>query len=231
MIPSLWAASRASANRQIEQRIEREGPERDPLLQGDAAQQFHRDEGAAIVLADVVDRADVRVIERAGSLGFALEALERAVVAHDVVGQKLQRDGAAQPRVLGTVHHAHPAAAELIDHAVVRNRLTNQGIGSCHCRSILDTPRSQVNVPNPARRPSIAGAKNFRPYHGQFGLYPCLQDVCVQLLAMTDQPPTVLRASPRRVRVCPEQEPAMGRIALSLGKLAHGAIPWRSHRP
>ena len=42
-------------------------------------------------------------------------------------GKKLQRDEALQPRVLGLIDHAHSAAAELLEDAVVRDRLADQG--------------------------------------------------------------------------------------------------------
>ena len=41
------------------------------------------------------------------------------------LGQELQRDQAMQPRVFGLVDHAHPAAAELFDDAVMRDGLAD----------------------------------------------------------------------------------------------------------
>ena len=75
--------------------------------------------------ADVVDGADVGMIQSRGSARFALETLERLGVARQLVGQELQGDKAAEPRVFGLVNHAHPAAAQLLHNAVVRDGLPN----------------------------------------------------------------------------------------------------------
>jgi hypothetical protein len=47
------------------------------VLERAAVHEFHGDEGMAVLLADVVDGADVGMVERGGSFGFATEALER----------------------------------------------------------------------------------------------------------------------------------------------------------
>ena len=44
------------------------------------------------------------------------------------LGQKLQRDETVEPSVLGFVDHAHTAAAELVDDAVVRNGSADHGL-------------------------------------------------------------------------------------------------------
>ena len=83
------------------------------LLQRRALQILHGDEGAAVLLADVVNRADVRVIQGGRGSGLALESIQRLRVASEFVGQELERDKAMEPRVLRLVDHAHPAAAQL----------------------------------------------------------------------------------------------------------------------
>ena len=55
----------------------RQRPALEPLLERLAFQQLHRDERPALVLVDVVDGADVRVIQGRGGAGFALEPLQR----------------------------------------------------------------------------------------------------------------------------------------------------------
>ncbi len=62
------------------------GATRDAMFQRHAFEVFHGDEGLAVLLANVVDRTDVGVVERGGGLGFALEARKRLRVAGDVVG-------------------------------------------------------------------------------------------------------------------------------------------------
>ena len=71
--------------------------------------------------ADVVDGADVGMVQSGSGARFAPEALEGLRIAGDIVGQKFQSDEAAQARVFGFVDDAHAAAAELFDDAVVRD--------------------------------------------------------------------------------------------------------------
>ncbi len=71
----------------------------------------HDEEVGALVLADVVERADVRVIEGADRLGFALEAFAAIGIRGRRIGQDLDRDGAIQPAVPRAVDLAHAARA------------------------------------------------------------------------------------------------------------------------
>ena len=76
-----------------------------------ALQQLHDDEMLAIVLLDGVNRANVRVIQRGCGASFALEAFEQLRVLRHFIGEKLQCDLPAKPRIFGLVDHAHAAAA------------------------------------------------------------------------------------------------------------------------
>ena len=97
-------------------------PERLPL------QKFHGDEGSPIVLANFVDRADVRVVQRGRSLGLAPEAAEGLWVVGEIVGKELQRDVATKLEVFSLVDDTHAAAADPAEDAVMGNRLTH-GLG------------------------------------------------------------------------------------------------------
>ena len=77
------------------------------------------------MFTDFVDGADVGVIQRGSRSCFAQKTLEGLLIARHVSGKKLQRDVAAERRVFGPVDHTHPAAAQLLDDAVVRDGLTN----------------------------------------------------------------------------------------------------------
>ena len=73
----------------------------------------------------LINCADIGMVQGGGGLGFALEAAQSLRIAGNF-GQKLQRNETVQPSVLGLVHNTHPAAAELLDDAVVRDGLTDQ---------------------------------------------------------------------------------------------------------
>ena len=65
------------------------------------------------------------MIQRGGGARFAAESLDRLRVLGNVVGQKFQGYTAAQAGVFGLVDHAHSAAAQFFQDAIVRNRAAN----------------------------------------------------------------------------------------------------------
>ncbi len=95
----------------------------DAILQGRAVEILHHDVLAVLVLADVVDGANVGMIERGRGPRFAPEALERLRILRQFVGQKLQGYAPAQAQVFSLVDHTHTTAAEFLQNAVVRDGL------------------------------------------------------------------------------------------------------------
>ena len=110
---------------QVQNFVGLEGLGADAVLEGLPLQQFHGDERPAFVLVDVVDGADVGVIEGGGGLGLALEALQGLMVLGHFFRQELERDEAMELGVLGLIDDTHTAASELLQHAIVGNRLAN----------------------------------------------------------------------------------------------------------
>jgi hypothetical protein len=84
------------------------------------------DERAARVFADVMNRADVGVIQCRSGLGFAAEAFEGMRMLRNSVRQKFEGDEAVETRVLGFVDDAHPGGAEALKNPIVRNCLAEQ---------------------------------------------------------------------------------------------------------
>ncbi len=70
---------------------------------------LHHEEHLALVIADVVERADVRVVQAGDGLRLALEASAAFGVGTEFGQQNLDRDRAVEPRVAGLVDLAHPA--------------------------------------------------------------------------------------------------------------------------
>ena len=97
----------------------------DAVLQRLALEQLHGDERPPSCFADVVNRADVRMIQRGSSARFAPESLDCLRILGNVFGQKFQGDVAAEARVLGLVDHAHAAAAKFFEDGVVRDGATD----------------------------------------------------------------------------------------------------------
>ena len=91
----------------------------DAVLQGLPLQQFHGDERVPPVLVNIVDRADVGMVEGGGGLGLTLEALQRLMVLGHFFRQEFERNEAVELGVLGLVDDTHSAAPELLQDAVV----------------------------------------------------------------------------------------------------------------
>src|ERR1019366_4108996 len=98
------------------------------MLQRHAVEKFHSEEHLPVLLANVVDRANIGMIQCRGSLRFALETGERLWIAGKLFRQEPEGDEALKPGVLGLVHHAHATAAELTDDAVVRDSGVDHGL-------------------------------------------------------------------------------------------------------
>ena len=96
------------------------GLERGELL-GEVAplDQLHAEIALAVVLADLVDRDDPRVIEQGDGLGLVLEASQLGVVGQNSGLDHLERDGPVEADLPGLVDDAHAAAAQLFLNLVV----------------------------------------------------------------------------------------------------------------
>src|SRR5271157_3649167 len=108
-------------NSQRQQQFRFQRTAADAMPQRHSIEEFHRNERPAALLVNVVDGADVGMVQRRGGASFAPEALQRLPVVSQIVGKELEGDEAAKTGVLGLIHHTHPAATELLDDAVVRD--------------------------------------------------------------------------------------------------------------
>ena len=97
---------------ELERLIERERALLDAGGQRLALQVLHHHVAGAILIADVVECADVRMIQRCDGAGFAFEAGAQILALGDVFRQDLDGDGAVEPRVAGLVHFAHSSSAD-----------------------------------------------------------------------------------------------------------------------
>ena len=126
----------------------------DHALQADAVDELHGEVAHPVGLADVVDGDDVRVLELGRDLRLALEAIDQLVHARPGRGQPLEADGldghhAAQDLVLGLVHGAEGARAQLLDDQVPPGDLRR-----LRDRSALCSLNSGFLQPQPAASPA-----------------------------------------------------------------------------
>jgi hypothetical protein len=72
---------------------------RNPMLQSYPVEKLHGDERLTVLLVDVINRANVRVVQGRCGLGFALETGEGLRVPSNFLGQELEGDKTVQARV------------------------------------------------------------------------------------------------------------------------------------
>jgi hypothetical protein len=95
-------------------------------------QAFHRNEDAALLLSDLVNRADIRMLQSRGGEGFPIKAFLGVRIAYKIVGEELQSHKPAQFQVFCFVNDTHPATTEGLDPPVVRNGLSGYGLQCRH---------------------------------------------------------------------------------------------------
>src|SRR5690606_32116087 len=73
---------------------------------------FHGDEGHAVPVARLIDGHDVRVLQRRGGTGFALEAGNLIRAARQTAQQHLERHFPAEGGISGEIDRTHGAPAD-----------------------------------------------------------------------------------------------------------------------
>lgn len=85
--------------------------------------QLHGEVVDAMVLADRVDRNDVRMLQGRRRLGFVPESLKRTFIERGDRGEHLERDATHQGDLFRLVDHAHAAPSEFAEDSVVADDL------------------------------------------------------------------------------------------------------------
>ena len=114
---------------QVEKQIELESLFSNALLERLAFQQLHGDKMPPIDLCDLINSADVGMVQRRSRSGLTLKALQRRRIFFQLTRQEFQRDMAAQAEVFSLVNHTHATAAKLVQDAVVGNGFTDHQPG------------------------------------------------------------------------------------------------------
>jgi len=106
-------------------RIEFQRPPGDQVFQCQTVQKFHHDEGLTVLFIDLVNSADVGMVQSRGGFGLTLKASESLRIFGDVVRKKFKGHKAAEFKVFGFVYHAHATAAQFVYNAIVGDGLTD----------------------------------------------------------------------------------------------------------
>src|SRR5262249_4778505 len=100
-------------------------------------QQFHRYECFPVGFINLVNRADVRVVQRGRSFGLPREAAEGLWMGGEFAGKNLEADMAPQLQIFCLVHNPHTPTADFAEYPVVGDCL-GWGLGKAvHWRGML----------------------------------------------------------------------------------------------
>lgn len=99
-----------------------EGTLGEQAAQAGPAQELHAEivqrPARNVLAAQVEHSADMLMADLSRQLGLALEVLQRALIARELVAQELQRNVFAEHQVLGFIHHTHATFAKLAQQLV-----------------------------------------------------------------------------------------------------------------
>ena len=113
---------------QRKQSLHLQRPPRNAMLQRHAVEKLHGNKGWSVLVINLVDGTDVRMVQCRGSLSFAAEAGQCLRVLGYFIWQELKGNKASESGVLSLIDHAHTTAAQLLDDVVVRDGLVDHGI-------------------------------------------------------------------------------------------------------
>src|ERR1700686_3065373 len=111
----------SNVDRNGEKNFPFQGPPANAMLKRQAVQKLHGQEEMAVFLPNLMDRADIGMVEGGSGASFASETLQCLRILRHIVGEKFKGDKSAQRDVFRLVNHAHTAPAEFLDDAVVRD--------------------------------------------------------------------------------------------------------------
>src|SRR5687767_6126619 len=100
----------------------------DHLVERAAVEQLADEKRPSVLLAGVMDRADVRMGDERCDPRFATEPLERLRLRHHLAPQELERHVSFQTQVARAVDLGRTVASDLFAHLVVRDLAWR-----CHC--------------------------------------------------------------------------------------------------
>ncbi len=91
--------------------------------------QLHDDIGLLPILANIVDRANVRMIQRRGHASLSLKSLQEVRILDAIRRQEFQGDLTAEPRILREEDLPHAAFAQSLENFIMREPPREVGSG------------------------------------------------------------------------------------------------------
>jgi hypothetical protein len=101
----------------------------DEVVQGVPLEQLHHEKRLPVVLTDVVERANVWMIQGRRGARLTLKSIGGRLIARELGWEKLDRNRAAESNILRAVDDAHAAAAQRFENAIVSDGLSPDRTG------------------------------------------------------------------------------------------------------
>src|SRR5262245_37720734 len=124
-LPMCGLQSIRHLNRQLQQLVALELFRRDQLLERLALHQLHRNERLSLKFVDIVDGADVGMIERRSRPSLTPKPFQNLLILRQVRWQEFEGDSSPELDVFGLVDHAHATRSKLLKDTVMRNSRTD----------------------------------------------------------------------------------------------------------
>ena len=96
------------------------------MFQGLAIQKLHNNESLTILVVNLVNDADVGVVQARCGFGLPLKAAQCLRISGYIIGKELQGNEAIESDILGLIDDAHGSATEFFKDAIVRDGLADQ---------------------------------------------------------------------------------------------------------
>ena len=128
--------------------------------------EVHREERLAIVLANVVNGDDVRMLQRRGGTGLGPKPLQEVVAAELAERKQLESNEAVQVKLPRLINGAHAPLGNLLQHLVIA-KLPTRGLRSMILGPGLLSLDKNTQL-GPAQLEQALGTEFFRSVPGQF---------------------------------------------------------------
>ena len=143
----------------------------DAVAQRLSFQELHHKEGPSLIVAQVVDRADARVVQRRGGAGFTLESIQRHRVPGEAARKELDGHNAVQADVSRLINFTHSTCAQEFQNQVRPdllaggNRRSRRAPGALRAGRIPETPSPTLHCR--AAIPPLGEASRHRRTRGR----------------------------------------------------------------
>ena len=148
----------------IQSRGNRQGPLGEQPVERRAVHQLHRDERRSGILADLVDRDDVGMVQCGRRLRLANEAAMTLGVHSRFMREHFDRHRTPELRIDCAIDHTHPAAPDFSFDAVMRDGIGHQRLGAGSWELGVDTEGSLISPARDTYRTSRAPRGSHRDH-------------------------------------------------------------------